>query len=523
MKHQPRGRTHSSFTFERRSAGILLHVTSLPGPHGNGDLGPEARRFVDFLARSGQRWWQTLPVNPVGEGNSPYSGASAFAGNPLLISLRDLGAEGLLEPHQTRGKLDPGRASYDEARGLRTAALRRAFEQHERSPRRLARALDGFRREARYWLPDYALYMALRHAHELRPWTSWPRALARREPRELARARRELARELAYHEFEQLLFRRQWLALRKYARARRVGLIGDAPIFVAHESADVWSHAPFFLLDRAGQPTHVAGVPPDYFSKTGQRWGNPLYRWRALQSSGFEWWLERFRTLLEHFDVVRLDHFIGFSRYWRVPASKPTAEIGSWQSAPGRALFAAVRSTLGSAPFIAEDLGEVTAQVRALRDEFGMPGMRILQFAFGSDGQADQFLPHRYVPNAVAYTGTHDNQTFRGWFEDDGSGGPRSANQARKERQAASAYLAGPGANALAVEPHWQALRALYGSVARTVLAPLQDVLGLGDEARMNSPGEAHGNWEWRLLARSLDAGLAKRLHELARVYERLP
>ncbi len=509
--------------FGQRSAGILLHVTSLPGPHGNGDLGSEARRFVDFLARAGQRWWQTLPVNPVGEGNSPYSGASAFAGNPLLINLEDLCEEGLLEPDQVRGKLEPGRASYDEARALRGAALRRAFERHERRPRRLASALDGFRRQARYWLPDYALYMALHRSHQQRPWTSWPRALARREPRELTRARRELAREVAYHEFEQLLFRRQWRALREYARARGVSWIGDAPIFVAHESADVWSRAPFFLLDRAGQPTHVAGVPPDYFSKTGQRWGNPLYRWRAIENSGFEWWIERFRTLLEHFDVVRLDHFIGFARYWRVPSSEPTAEKGSWQPAPGRALFAAARAALGAVPFIAEDLGEVTAEVRALRDEFSMPGMRILQFAFGSDGQADQFLPHRYVPHAVAYTGTHDNQTFRGWFEDDGSGGPRPARQVRKERQAAVAYLAGPSAKGALAEPHWEALRALYASVAGTVIAPLQDVLGLGDEARMNHPGAPAGNWEWRLPKRTLELRVARRLRELARVYERLP
>ena len=267
----------------------------------------------------------------------------------------------------------------------------------------------------------------------------------------------------------------------------------------------------------------MAGVPPDYFSRTGQRWGNPLYRWRALEASGFEWWIERFRALLEHFDIVRLDHFIGFARYWRVPASEPTAEKGTWQSAPGRALFSAVRAALGAAPFIAEDLGEVTAEVRALRDEFGMPGMRVLQFAFGSDGQADQFLPHRYLPDAVAYTGTHDNQTFRGWFEDDGSGGPRSAKQARKEREAAIAYLAGPGADALPGQVHWEALRALYASVAKTVLVPLQDVLGLGDEARMNWPGAGSGNWEWRLPRRALEPSLARRLRELARVYERLP
>ena len=512
----------SAFTLERRAAGVLLHVTSLPGPHGNGDLGPEARRFVDFLAASGQGWWQTLPATPVGAGNSPYSGASAFAGNPLLISLDDLAVYGLLEPRDVRGVLDARRASYDEARALRRAALQRAFARHEGSPRRLAGALDRFRSDAAYWLPDYAVYMALREAHDGRPWTAWPRALARREPRELARARRELGREVAFFELEQLLFRRQWQALRKYARARGVGLIGDAPIFIAHESADVWSHAPLFLLDRAGEPTFVAGVPPDYFSKTGQRWGNPLYRWRALQASGFEWWIERFRTLNRHFDVVRLDHFIGFMRFWRVPASEKTAERGSWQPAPGHALFAAVRDALGATPFIAEDLGEVTPSVRALRDELGLPGMRIFQFAFGADQQAEQFLPHCYVPNSVAYTGTHDNDTFLGWFQEDGSTGPRSARQARKERLAAIAYLAGPSARVPPAEPHWEALRTLYASVARTVIAPLQDILGLGNQARMNSPGTAEGNWQWRVPPRALTPRLAKRLHELARVYARL-
>jgi 4-alpha-glucanotransferase len=514
-------RRSAAFALDRRSAGVLLHVTSLPGPHGNGDLGPEARRFVDFLAAGGQRWWQTLPANPVGSGNSPYSGASAFAGNPLLISLDDLASLGLLEAGDVRKTLDARHASYDESRALRGAALRRAFERHERAPRRLARALESFRRDSGYWLGDYALYMALRDAHAGRPWTAWPRALARREPRELARARRTLARDVAFYELEQLLFRRQWQALRRYASERGVGLIGDAPIFVAHESADVWSHAASFTLDRQGEPTFVAGVPPDYFSKTGQRWGNPLYRWRAHQASGFEWWIERFRTLLEHFDVIRLDHFIGFMRYWRVPASEKTAERGSWQPAPGQALFAAVERALGSTPFIAEDLGEVTPAVRALRDEFGLPGMRVLQFAFGSDVQAGQFLPHCYIPNTVAYTGTHDNDTFLGWYLDDGSAGPRSPRQARNEKRAATAYLAGPGADELA-QPQWEALRALYGSVARTVIAPLQDILGLDNTSRMNSPGSPTGNWEWRVPPRSLTPRLAKRLHELARVYERI-
>ena len=302
-----------------------------------------------------------------------------------------------------------------------------------------------------------------------------------------------------------------------------MGLIGDAPIFIAHESADVWASPRLFQLDARGEPTHVAGVPPDYFCKTGQRWGNPLYRWGHSRSTGHAWWVERFRTLLWHFDVVRLDHFIGFSRFWRIPAEHPTAEHGTWQPAPGPHLFTTVRSRLGRTPFIAEDLGEVTAEVRALRDAFGLPGMRILQFAFGNDTQASAFLPHCYVANSVAYTGTHDNDTFVGWFNDRGGrGGPRTTRQASQERRAAIAYLSGPGARQLHGEPHWEAVRALYASIANTAIVPLQDLLGLDNAARMNAPGSPDGNWEWRMGA-ALPASLARKLHEFARTYGRLP
>jgi 4-alpha-glucanotransferase len=509
------------FDASRRAAGILLHLTSLPGPHGNGDLGPEARRIAEFLSAAGQRWWQMLPANPVGHGNSPYSGASAFAGNPLLISLEDLVEDGLLRSEEIAFRLNGRRCDYAEASVKRSAALRQAFARHQARPRRLTPELERLRHEAAYWLPDYALYMALRKANGDARWPEWPRELAQRQPLALRRARRELADEVAYYELEQLLFRRQWQRLRDHASAVGVGLIGDAPIFIAHESADVWAHADLFLLDRAGEPTHVAGVPPDYFSKTGQRWGNPLYRWSRMQEQGFEWWIERFRTLVHHFDLIRLDHFIGFSRFWKVPASEPTAEHGTWQPAPGAALFSAVRAALGATPFIAEDLGEVTPAVRQLRDDFELPGMRILQFAFGGDTQADQFLPHAYVRNSVAYTGTHDNETFVGWFEDDGSEGPRSPAQARKERQSAISYLAGPHAEQLATDVHWEALRALYASAAHMAVVPMQDVLGLGNEARMNSPGSAQGNWEWRLGARAANVRLARTLRKFSTVYAR--
>ncbi len=511
------------FQLDQRSAGVLLHVTSLAGPHGNGDLGAGARGFIDFLAAAGQHWWQMLPVNPAGQGNSPYSGVSAFAGNPLLISLHDLVEDGLLDPSDVAFKLPATRADYASAERLRTAALRRAFTRHRQKPRRFGRALERFQQEAAGWLPDYALYMALRSSQNGKRWTEWPEGLARRQPSALARARAELADELAYYELEQFLFHRQWLRLREYGRARGVGLIGDAPIFIAHESADVWSSSRLFLLDQRGEPTHVAGVPPDYFSRTGQRWGNPLYRWGALRRTHYDWWVERFRRLLQHFDVIRLDHFIGFSRYWEVPAAEETAENGRWQPGPGRRLFEAVRAALGTTPFIAEDLGEVTAEVRKLRDDLGLPGMRVLQFAFGSDLQANDFLPHQYVPNAIAYTGTHDNDTFAGWFDDKGGrSGPRSAAQVNKERRAAIAYLAGPQARELPGPVHWEGIRSVYGSVAQTAIIPMQDLLGLGNESRMNTPGSADGNWEWRVQARELSPKLSKTLRDFTATYGRM-
>jgi 4-alpha-glucanotransferase len=507
---------------EGRSAGVLLHLTSLPGPHGNGDMGPDARAFIDFLAAAGQRWWQMLPVNPIGAGNSPYSGVSAFAGNPLLISLQDLVRDGLLSKGEVAFRLDVRRTDYVRASRERTHALRQAFERHRRRPRAIARALERFRNENAFWLADYSLYMALHHALAGKRWPDWPRPFARRAPAALARARAELADEVAYFEFEQFLFRRQWDGLRAHARSRGVGLIGDAPLFIAHESADVWSHPKLFTLDARGEATEVAGVPPDYFSKTGQRWGNPLYRWEHSRRTGHSFWVERFRTLLRHFDVVRLDHFIGFSRYWRVPAGQKTAEHGSFGVGPGRALFQAVREQLGATPFIAEDLGEVTAEVRQLRDELKLPGMRVLQFAFGTDVQASDFLPHRYVRRAVAYTGTHDNDTFVGWLRDRGSAaGPRSARQAAKERRAATDYLSTPGTRDLGENAHWCAIRAVYASVADTAIVPLQDVLGLDSTARMNLPGTAQGNWEWRLSARALRPRLAATLRAYATTYGR--
>jgi 4-alpha-glucanotransferase len=507
------------FSLRERACGVLLHPTSLPGPHGNGDLGPEAYAFVDFLAQAGQRWWQMLPVNPVGPGFSPYSGVSAFAGSLLLISLRQLVDDGLLQADEIALQLEPARASYDAAAELRVALLRRAFSRFD--PQRYRAELDDFRERSAFWLPDYALFMALRQANQRAPWTDWAAELARHEPGALKIAALALADELAYFEFEQFLFDRQWRALRAYAASRGVGLIGDAPIFIAHDSADVWANQANFKLDANGQPTVVSGVPPDYFSQTGQRWGTPLYRWKQLARDGYEWWVERMRTTLARFDVIRLDHFIGFARSWQIPAREETAINGRWVRGPGDELFDAIKLELGELPFIAEDLGSVTPKVNALRKRLGMPGMRILQFAFNGAPGENAFLPHHYPRRSVAYTGTHDNDTTVGWYDDPGQpDGPRTPDAASHERAAARAYLYGGYASD---EPfHWAMIRALFASVADTAIVPLQDVLGLGAEARMNRPGVAEGNWTYRFAADQLTPALAARLRTLAEQYARL-
>ncbi len=510
------------FSLRERASGVLLHLTSLPGPHGNGDLGPEARAFVDFLERAGQRWWQMLPVNPVGPGFSPYSGVSAFAGNALLISLHELVEEGLLHAGEIERELSPQHADYAAASELRADALRRAFArfraqgQHEREP------FAEFRQRARAWLPDYALFMALKRARGAGAWTSWEPPLARHEVEAVAEARAALAVEVAFFEFEQFLFDRQWRALRTYAAERGVGLIGDAPIFVAHDSADVWGNQRFFRLDARGEPTVVSGVPPDYFSQTGQRWGTPLYRWKVLERHGYRFWIERLRTLLAHFDVIRLDHFIGFVRYWEIPAEEETAVRGRWLRGPGRELFECARRELGALPFIAEDLGLVTPEVRALRRELELPGMRVLQFGFSGDPRDNEFLPHHYVRRCVAYTGTHDNDTSVGWFEDPGDErGPRTPAEAQRERQAALRYLAGPRGE-LTLSVHWSMVRALFASVADIAIAPMQDLLGLGSEARMNTPGVGEGNWAWRVHRAALSSELADTLRAFTETYGRL-
>jgi 4-alpha-glucanotransferase len=501
---------------QQRASGILLHPTSLPGPHGCGDLGLEAHRFADQLVDAEQSFWQMLPVGPVGYGNSPYSAQSAFAGSPLLIALAPLVAAGYLPASELTeaAPLPTERVDYAATERFRTHCLRRASELAQRDP-----DFERYRRAEREWLDDYALFRALKTRHGEVEWTRWPAELRDRDPRALARAREELASEVAFRACEQWLFDRQWRELRAHCHARGVALIGDLPIFLAHDSADVWQHRELFQLHPDGTPRLVSGVPPDYFSKTGQRWGNPLYDWARLRESGYAWWVARMRSMLSRFDIVRLDHFIGFERYWEVPAEEETAEKGRWVKGPSDDLFRALESALGEPlPLIAEDLGEVTPEVLALRDRFGLPGIRILQFAFGADPMAHSFLPHNHEPRAVVFTGTHDNDTCVGWFnEQGGEGSTRSPEQCELERRNVLAYLGGHDVR----EVHWDMIRMCMLSVARTAIFPLQDVLGLGSEARMNRPGVAAGNWDWRFGENALRPELLARLAGLTRLYDR--
>lgn len=501
-------------TLQERTSGVLCHVTSLPGPHGSGDVGGEARAFVSFLRAAGQRWWQVLPVGPVGYGDSPYSASSAFAGSPLLIDLDGLGLDvpdaGL--PHDY--------VDYEGTTRFREAHLRRAFEAFKERPATAQHMLAAFEAREAHWLPDYALFEALKRAHGGAAWTTWAPGLRDRDPAALARAREEHAEDVAFATWLQFVFDHQWTSLREAANAEGIGLLGDVPIFVAHDSADVWQHRELFKVDRSGAPEVVAGVPPDYFSKTGQRWGNPLYDWNKLAEDGYGWWVARFAKALARFDAVRLDHFIGFVRAWEVPANEPTALNGTWKPGPGRALFDAVRAKVGALPLVAEDLGAVTPEVTELREALGLPGIRLVQFAFGTDPQAPTFFPHAHPREAVVYTGTHDNDTSVGWFR----GGPndtRTAEEHQSERRAMVAY-AGLDLDVEPREPHWHMMRLAESSVANTAIVTVQDLLGLGSEARLNLPGTTGGtNWRWRIPPGSLEPALATRLLEMTRRYGR--
>ncbi len=491
-----------------RSSGLLLHITSLPSYGGIGDFGPAAYGFADFLASAKQRLWQVLPLSPTGYGNSPYAALSAFAGNPLLISLEKLVDAGWLTADRIAGLPGhSGNVRFEEVeqykRPLLVEAARNFLAHHDEQ--QWVR-FQRFREENAFWLLDYARYTVLRHRFHSGSWLSWPEELARRTPEALRQLQQDSRDELEIEQAIQFAFDDQWKALRAYCAERDIRLIGDIAIFVNFDSADVWTHPEIFELNEDLTPIRVAGVPPDYFSVTGQRWGNPIYKWDVLQSRGFDWWIDRMRRARALYDIIRLDHFRGFEAFWAIPAEEETAMHGEWVKAPGAALFAELQARLGELPLIAEDLGVITREVDALREQFDLPGMRILQFGFGGRG-AHNYLPHRYVPNTVVYTGTHDNDTTLGWWQN-------GATEA--ERHAVYSYL-NPAPNDVV----WTLIRAASTSVADVCLFPVQDILSLGSEARMNTPSVPENNWSWRMWPDALTADQAHGLAQLAVLTDR--
>lgn len=494
-----------------RSAGIILHPTSLPGPDGIGDLGPEAYQWVRFLKKSGCDLWQVLPLGPTGYGDSPYQAFSAFAGNPYLISPALLLDDELLEGEDLADRPDFAASQVDFGPVIqwKLTLLDRAFARfQQRPPAELLAEMDAFQARQANWLNDYALFMAIKEAQGGGSWDNWPDALRNRQPEALQAFLSQNPDAVRKHIFRQFLFFRQWLQVKAFANQNGVRIIGDIPIFVAYDSAEVWAKPELFFLDEKGKPTVVAGVPPDYFSPTGQLWGNPLYRWDVHAQTGYAWWIERVRAMLNLVDVIRVDHFRGFAGYWEVAAGMPTAEVGKWVPGPGADLFYAIEKALGGLPIIAEDLGEITPDVIELREKLNLPGMKVLQFSFSGDPH-EPFLPHNYPVNCVAYTGTHDNDTSLGWYQ----------QAPDKEQDFARRYLARSGDNL-----PWDMIRVVWASVASTTLAPLQDFLCLDSSARMNMPGKPSGNWSWRMDADVLvDDALMARIFEMNFLYGRTP
>lgn len=486
----------------KRSSGVLLHPTSLPGRYGIGDLGPEAFRWVDFLDQTGTRLWQVLPLGPTGYADSPYQCFSALAGNPYLISPDGLLEDGFLEEKDLEGVQDFPKVSvnFGEVIPWKLSLLDLAYQRFYKGDL-LKPEFEAFCEGNRAWLEDYALFMALKDKHDLRPWVTWDPALRKREPKALEAARKEFAAAIDKQRFYQFIFFRQWLAVREVANNKGIRIVGDIPIYVAHDSSEVWANPELFDLDEGGQPTVVAGVPPDYFSATGQLWGNPIYRWELLAEQRYKFWIDRMRMVLNQVDFVRLDHFRGFAGYYEVPGSHQTAEHGQWKPGPGLPLFEALQQALEDLPIIAEDLGHITPDVFDLRDKLGFPGMKIFQFGLEGDLN-DPFLPHNYPENCVAYTGTHDNETAKGWYHHANAGHQHFARE----------YLSSDGSDI-----GWKMIERLWESAAVFSIAPLQDLLGLGDEGRMNVPGTTEYNWRWRMEAGSISTGLIQKLSALNR------
>ena len=495
-----------------RQSGILLHPTSLPTPYGIGDFGPSAYDFIDFLAESGQKIWQMLPLGPTGYGDSPYQSLSAFGGNPILISPELLIKEGLLEPKEIRSiDFDLSRIDYNHVIPYKLDLLKRAYFNFELQPKHaLTKPFKQFCQREATWLDDFVLFSALKSHHDDHPWTEWPKALRMRQTKALTEYEGKLHEELQWYRFIQFLFFYQFEKLHIYAKTKDIALIGDIPIFVAHDSSDVWSHPEWFLLDEEGNPTVVAGVPPDYFSETGQRWGNPLFDWKQLKKENYRFWIDRFSHTTKLFDLVRIDHFRGFADYWEIPADEETAVNGIWQKGPGIDLFKAMKSALGhDLPIIAEDLGIITDEVVELLENLGYPGMAVLQFGFQSMQSSDPlaFLPHNLKKNQVVYTGTHDNTTVMAWWQE----------QSEEVQDFTRNYLC-TDANLI----HMDMIRAALGSVCNTALFPMQDLFGLGEEATMNRPGTTEGNWQWRMEDNLLSTALADNLLTITKLYGRM-
>jgi len=492
----------------KRSSGIILHPTSLPGPDGIGDLGPEAYRWVDFLSQAGCGLWQVLPLGPTGYGDSPYQCFSAFAGNPFLVSPALLLDQKLLTRKDLldRPNFPADRVDFGPVIEWKIKLLDRAYRHFLKSKnQQIIQNYTDFCNLQSSWLDDYALFMAIKEDQGGRSWDNWPVELRSRNTESLREFSGMKSDAIQKQKFRQFLFFDQWQRVRNYAHNKNIHIIGDIPIFVAYDSADAWAHPELFFLDRKGKPTCVAGVPPDYFSPTGQLWGNPLYRWNIHKKTGYTWWLERVKAVLNVVDFIRLDHFRGFAGYWEVPAGMPTAEIGRWVKGPGKDLFKAIERTFASLPILAEDLGEITPDVIELRDSLGLPGMKILQFGFSSTPD-DPFLPHNYPVHCVSYTGTHDNDTARGWYE--------SASE--KEKDFCRRYLGRSGDDI-----SWDMIRAIWSSSSIFALAPMQDLLSLGNEGRMNFPGKAAGNWGWRYTNEKVNWTLTSRLKEMNFFYSR--
>jgi 4-alpha-glucanotransferase len=495
-----------------RKSGILLHITSLPSRYGIGDLGPGAYRFADFLEAAGQKLWQVLPLSPTDsiQGNSPYSSPSAFAGNPLVLSPERLVEEGFATASDLEAvpDFDSGRVDYPAVIEYKQHLLDRAFERFSNAAG--GREFKGFLQRNSHWLEDFALFTSLKEHFKDTVWSDWPPEIRDRKPDALEVMRKQLAREIAKQRFVQFVFFKQWHSLKSYCNRRGIRIVGDLPIYVSYDSTDAWADSQIFKLKPDKKPTHVAGVPPDYFSSTGQLWGNPVYNWDVCKSTGFRWWLRRMEHVLSFYDVVRIDHFRGLVAYWEIPAGNTTAVKGEWIDVPSYEFFDAMTGRFKDFPIIAEDLGEITPDVREVMEHYAFPGMKVLLFAFGSDDPGHPYLPHNYEANFVVYTGTHDNNTARGWFENGAS---------PEDRGRLSRYV---GHKVTADSVYLEMTRLAMGSVAATAIIPMQDILGLGEESRMNLPGVLEGHWQWRLLEARMSSDVAAELHKITRTYGRV-